>query len=176
MKRVLSVFLFFVMTLFLFNQLAFGAGDSSTKIAVMDLKKLQAVSKKFQAIKAQIQKEVDQLQQKLAAQKEELLKIEAEFRKQSLMLSLDAQADKQKELKRKRLHLEYLYKDYTEQMKDAVREVEQKLLLDLKRIVKKIAEKEGYFLVLEIGTPGLIVYDDAIDITDEVVKAYDLSS
>jgi len=175
MKRVLSVFLFFVMTLFLFNQLAFGAGTSSTKIAVVDIQKLQAISKKFQAIKAQIQKKVDQLEKELNDQKEELMKIEAEFRKQSLMLSLDAQADKQKELKQKRLHLEYLYKDYTEQMKDTVREAEQKLLMDLKGITKKIAEKDGYLLVFEIRSPGLIVYDDTIDITDKVVQAYDLA-
>lgn len=174
MKRNLSIFLFLVMTIFLFNQLAFGAGDPSTKLAVIDIKKLQAISKRFQSIKAQIQKKVDQLEKKLNDQKEELLKAEAEFRKQSLMLSLDAQSDKQKELKRKRLQLEYLYKDYTEQMQDTVREAERKLLSDLKGITKTIAEKEGYILVFEINsTPGLLVYDDAIDITDQVVRAYD---
>lgn len=173
MKRVLSVSLFIIITLFLFNHLAFGAAASNAKIAVMDIKKLQAISKKFQTIKAQIQKKVDQLEKELNDQKDDLLKAEAEFRKQSLMLSLDAQADKQKELKSKRLHLEYLYKDYTEQMKDTVREAEQNLLVEVKGIVKKIAEKEGYILVLEIGTPGLIVYDDTIDITEKVVKNYD---
>ena len=174
MKRVLSIFMFFVLALFLFNQLAFGARASDSKIAVVDIQKFQAVSKKFQIIKAQIQKKVDVLEKELNDKKEELQKIEAEFRKQSLMLSLDAQADKQKELKQKRLHLEYLYKDYTEQMKDAVKEAEQKLLVDIKGITKKIAEKEGYLLVFEIRSPGLIVYDDTIDITDEVVQAYDL--
>ena len=176
MKRVLSIFMFFVLALFLFNQLAFGAGVNPTKIAVVDVKKLETVSKKFQVIKAQIQKKVDQLEKELNDKKEDLQKTEAEFRKQSLMLSLDAQADQQKELKKKRLYLEYLYKDYTEQMQDAVRSTEQKLLMEVKGIVKKIAEKEGYILVLEKNlTPGLIVYDDVIDITDRVVEIYDSS-
>ena len=176
MKRVLIVFLFFVMTLCLFNQFAFGAGANSTKIAVVDIKKLETVSKKFQAIKAQIQKKVDMLEKELNDKKEDLLKTEAEFRKQSLMLSFDAQADKQKELKKKKLYLEYLYKDYNEQMQDTVRSAEQKLLLEVKGIVKKLAEKEGYILVLEKNlTPGLIVYDDVIEITDKVVEVYDSS-
>jgi outer membrane protein len=116
---------------------------------------------------------VDELQKKLNEQKEDLLKIESEFQKQSLMLSLDAQVDKRKELKRKRLYLEYLYKDYSEQMKDAEREAAQKLGQELNGIVQKIAKEEGFLLVIDKGTPGLIVYDDAIEITDMVVKAYD---
>ena len=102
MKKVLSVFLFCLMTLFLVTPLAFGAGASNSKIAVVDIKKLEATSKKFQVIKAQIQKKVDQLEKELNDKKEDLLKTEAEFRKQSLMLSLDAQTDKQKELKNSR--------------------------------------------------------------------------
>lgn len=173
MKKVLSVIVFLMMTLLLLNPVAFGAGTAPLKIGVVDVKRLQSVSKRFQAIKAQLQKKVDDLQQKLNEQKEDLMKIESEFQKQSLMLSLDAQVDKQKELKRKRLYLEYLYKDYSEQMKEAEMEAAQRLGLELKDIVKKIAEKDGYVLVLEKGTPGLIAYDDVIEITDMVIKAYD---
>ena len=148
-------------------------GADATKMGVVDVKKLQSVSKRFQTTRAQLQKKVDDLQKKLDEQREDLLKVEAEFQKQSLMLSLDAQVDKQSELKKKMLYLEYLYKDYTEQMKDAEMEAAQKLGLELQDIVKKIAEKEGYLLVFEKGAPGLIVYDDVIEITDKVIQAYD---
>lgn len=171
MKRVLGIFLLLMITAFPFNQSALGA--QSLKIGVVDVKRLQDVSKRFQSIKADLQKKVDDLQKKLNEQKEDLMKIEAEFQKQSLMLSLDAQVDKQKELKRKRLYLEYLYKDYSEQMKEAEMEAAQKLGMELNGIVRKIAEKEGYVMVFEKGTPGLMVYDDVLEITDLVIKAYD---
>jgi len=173
MKNVLRVILIITMTFFLITPVVCGADSPPTKIAVVDVKKLQSVSKRFQAIRAQLQKKVDELQQKLNEQKEDLMKIESEFQKQSLMLSLDAQVDKQKELKKKRLYLEYLYKDYSQQMKDAEMEIGQKLGLELKGIVKKIVAEKGLVLVLEKGTPGLVAYDDAIDITDTVIKAYD---
>jgi outer membrane protein len=173
MQKFLKIILLVILALYFFSPIAQQAGAESLKIGVVDVKRLQSISKRFQTIKAQLQKKVDELQKKLNEQKEDLLKIESEFQKQSLMLSLDAQVDKQKELKRKRLYLEYLYKDYSEQMKDAEREAAQKLGLELKSIVKKIAEKEGYILIFEKGTPGLIVYDDVIEITDMVIEAYD---
>ncbi|HIJ20908.1 MAG TPA: OmpH family outer membrane protein, partial [Deltaproteobacteria bacterium] len=36
-----------------------------------------------------------------------------------------------------------------------------------------IAESEKYTIILEAGAVGLVYYNDAIDITDQVTKAYD---
>jgi Skp family chaperone for outer membrane proteins len=36
-----------------------------------------------------------------------------------------------------------------------------------------MAKRDGYTLILEQGAVGLIYYNDAIDITDQVTKAYD---
>ena len=42
-----------------------------------------------------------------------------------------------------------------------------------KKIVGEIGDKEGYTLILEKGTVGLMYYKDSIDITDKVIAAYD---
>ena len=39
---------------------------------------------------------------------------------------------------------------------------------------QEIAEKEAYTIILEKRTLGLVFYDDAIDLTEQVVKAYDM--
>ena len=39
----------------------------------------------------------------------------------------------------------------------------------------KIAKDGGYSLILERKSMGLIYADDSVDITDQVVKAYDSS-
>jgi Skp family chaperone for outer membrane proteins len=40
-------------------------------------------------------------------------------------------------------------------------------------VVEKLAENEGYTLILERRTMGLVYYSKAVDITDRVVEAYD---
>jgi len=113
------------------------------------------------------------MQKKLDEEKNALLELEQDFKKQSMMLSLDAQEDKKRELEKKTRYYKYLYEDFTQDMKDAEMEATKSVGKELEKVVQKIAEKDAYTLILERRTVGLIFYDDAIDITDQVTKAYD---
>ena len=44
---------------------------------------------------------------------------------------------------------------------------------ELEKVVEKIGGKEGYTLIMEKRTIGLIYFDKALDITDQVIKEYD---
>ena len=160
-----------VAIIFLFQSYALGA--DSFRIGEVDINGLQNRSKNFERTKVKLKKKLGALQIKLDKEKAALVKIEDEFRKQSMMLSLDAKEDKNRELKKKRRYLKYIYEDFSQQMKDAEMEVVRQFGKELKQVVKKVAEKKVLLLVLEKSTPGLIVYDDVIDITDQVTKEYD---
>jgi len=69
-----------------------------------------------------------------------------------------------------------MYEEVTQEMKNAEFEATRKVGKEIERIVKKMAEKEGYTVILEEGTVGLIYYNNAIDITDRVTKSYDASN
>jgi outer membrane protein len=153
----------------------YALGAKSSKIAVVDIQKLQSKSTTFQKERAKLKKTFDAMQKKLDAEKKALLKLEEDFKKQSMMLSLDAQEDKKRDLEKKRRYYKYLYEDLTQEMKNAEIQVTKKIGKDLQVIVKKVAEKEGYILILERRTIGLLFYDDVIDITDQVTEIYDRS-
>lgn len=147
--------------------------QDSFKIGVVDMQKFQERSKSFHKIREELRQKFESLQQKLEVEKNDLLKIEEEFKKQSMMLSLDAKEDKQKELEKKRRHYKYLYEEYTQEMKDAELEIRKKVGKELEKVVEKIGQKEGYLIILEKRTIGLIYYGDALDMTEQVIKAYD---
>lgn len=169
--KILSRLILVMIILFLFQSHALGAG--SIKIGVLDMQQFQKKSKVFQKIKWELKKKFDALQQKLEEEKKALRKLEEDFKKQSMMLSLDAKEDKKKELEKKRRYYKYLYGELTDEMKDAEVAATKKVSKELEGIVQKIGESEGYTLILEKRTLGLIFYDDTIDITDQVTEAYD---
>ncbi|MBL7102289.1 MAG: OmpH family outer membrane protein, partial [Desulfobacteraceae bacterium] len=103
----------------------------------------------------------------------QIAKIEEELQKQSMMLSLDAKEDKEMELGKRTRHYKYMYGEVTQEMKDAEFEATRKVGKDIEKVVEKIAKKEGYTIIVEAGTVGLVYYDNVIDITDRVIKAYD---
>jgi outer membrane protein len=66
---------------------------------------------------------------------------------------------------------------------DATRESQQfgaslvsKLRADMVSIIEALAKERGYDLVLDLGTSGVVTFNPAIDITDEVVRRYDASN
>jgi len=160
-----------VSIIFCFHYNALGADHQ--KIGVVDIQELQTKSKVFQRERAKLKKTFDAMQKKLDEEKTALLKLEEDFRKQSMMLSLDAKEDKKRELEKKRRYYKYLFEDFTQEMKDAETQATKKTFKELEKVVDKIAVDEGYIIILEKRTPGLIFYNDAIDITDHVAEAYD---
>jgi len=145
----------------------------SSKIAVINMQKLQEKSKKFQKIRGTLRQKYETLQKKLDNEKNELVKMEEELKKQGMMLSLDAKEDKQKELTKKKRHYKYLAEEFTQEMKQAEIEATNKFGKEIEKVVEKIGKREAYTLILGKRTMGLVYYDNAIDITDEVIKAYD---
>ena len=148
-------------------------GANTIKIGVVDIKKLQSQSKTFQKQRAKLKQKFDAMQEKLNAEEKAIRKLEQDFNKQSMMLSLDAKQDKKRELERKKRHYKYLYEDYSQEMKEIEKEATKKVGKDLEKILEKIATEERFMLILEKRTIGLLFYDDAIDITDRVTDAYD---
>ena len=164
-------FLVGISVILLFQHNALGA--NAYKIAVVDVQKLQKNSVAFQKTRANLKKTFEALQQKLDGERDALLKLEANLKKQGMMLSLDAQEDKRRELEKKKRYYQYIYEDYTQEMKQIEVEATRKIGKEMEKIVENIADKEGYILILERRTLGLLYYSNAIDITDQVTKAYD---
>ncbi len=148
-------------------------GQKPFKVAVVDIQRLQNQSAVFQKQRAKLKNKFDLMQKKLKDEEQAIRKLEEDFNKQSMMLSLDAKEDKKREVERKKRHFKYLYEDYTQEMKDAEQEATKRVGKELEKIVQKIAAEKGYILIFERRTIGLIYFDDAIDITDQVTKAYD---
>jgi outer membrane protein len=143
------------------------------KIAVVNLDKFQQTSKSFQKTAAVMKNKFEDLQKKLDDERNLLAKLEEEFKKQSMMLSLDAQEDKKRELDKKRRYYKYLHDEFTQEMKDTEVEAIRKIMKELETVVEKLAEKEGYTLILERRTMGLVYFSKTVDITDRVIEAYD---
>ncbi len=151
-------------------------GASASKIAVVDMERLQNQSKAFQRERAKLKKKFDAMQKKLKDEEQAIRKLEEDYNKQSMMLSLDAKQDKKRELERKKRHYKYLYEDFTKEIKDEEEDATKAVGKNLEKILENIAKKEGFTIILERRTLGLIYYADAIDITDQVTEAYDKAS
>ncbi len=170
MKKVSLILVCLSLGLFAQHGLAWA---DNIKIGVLSMKRLQQNSAKFQKIREELKTKFNTLQKKLDSERDQITKIEEELQKQSMMLSLDAKEGKEMELGKKSRHYKYMYEEVTQEMKNAEYEATKKVGKEIEKIVEQIAKSEGYTLIMEEGTMGMIYYDNTIDITDRVTKAYD---
>ncbi len=157
--------------LFLFQSGALAAG--APKIGVVDVQRLQKESTAFRKLAADLKRKIQDMQLKLDKERGALREFEEEFKKQSMMLSLDAQGDKKRTLGKKRRKLKYLADDFTQDMKAIESEVMQRFGMEIRKIVQKIGQEESFTLIFEKRSIGVMYNGGAIDVTDKVIKAYD---
>ena len=141
------------------------------RIGVVDIQKLQEKSETFQKIRDKFTQKFEPLKQKLNNEEEEFGKLEEEFKKQSMMLSPDGKEDKLRELEKKKRHLKYSYEEFRREMRNAEEDSRKVVSVDLQKVVLQIGKAKGFSLIIDKA--GLLYLDDKLDITDEVIKAFD---
>ena len=159
--------------IFVFSFLTNAFCEEIYKIGVIDVLKLQEESKAFQKIRQDLKDKFLALEEKLEKERNEVLKLEEELKKQSMMLSLDAKQDKRRDLEKKMRRFKFLQNETAEEAKALELDARRDVIKKIENVVDKMAKKEGYSIILERRTVGLIYYKDAIDLTDKVTKAYD---
>jgi outer membrane protein len=143
------------------------------KFRVVDMQKFQSKSKSFQRAAATLTEKLKVKQRSLDKVKRNIIKMEEEIQKQSLVLKLDAREEKKGELEKQKRYYKYLFEEFKIEVKNAEIEATKRVSKELEKVVQAIADKEGYTIIFEKRTLGLIYYDDSLDITDQVIKAYD---
>jgi outer membrane protein len=169
MKRVFTVF---SIMFFLFFMSVFPAA-AETKIGVVDIQILQEESAQFQKVREQLQKRADELKSKLSKESANLAKLEEEYEKQSMMLSLDAKETKRRELEKKRRHYNYLFEEYNRELKETEMEATRTMSKQIRSVLGDIGKAGGFTIIMDSSTPGLLYEKGAVDVTKEVIRALD---
>lgn len=166
--------IFFLMLMIAFSVSAGPAlGEDSVSIGIVDMQRCIQESKEGQKIFEALKKKKESLQKKLDDKQKELLELRKELEKQSMMLSMDAQEDKKKDIERKARELEYFFKDLNEEMMRAQEKEKKEIFNELKEIIGNIGSEMKYDLIMERWAGGVLYFDESKEITDQVIKAYD---
>jgi len=169
MKRLFVGFSLMVFLCCLFVSPA--AADS--KIGIVDIQLLQEESAQFQQVRDRLQKTADELKAKLSRESSELAKLEQEYEKQSMMLSLDAKETKRRELEKKRRYYNYLFEEYNRELQEAEREATRAMSRQIRSVLSDIGKAGGFTIIMDSSAPGLLYEQGAVNITKEVIKALD---
>ena len=148
-------------------------GDNPQGIGYIDMQKALNSSISGKEARKEFTNKVKKTQELFEAKQEELKELKENLEKQSLILSEDARNEKEKEYQNRMRDYQRLIKDSQEELKGEESEMVKKIFKELRVIVGKIGEKGNYTMIFEKNASGILYGSETVDLTDEIVKAYD---
>ncbi len=170
---------------FVFSGLAFGqaprpaqpaapaaaASVTTGKIAFVDVMKFQQNSKKVKALADKLRQLQEGKREALEQKGKEIQEMEEKLRKQGPMLKEETRKDLEKTLQIRMIEIREAEKSAKGELEREGRETERIVMEDLKKVVSGLRNEKQYMFI--VNSFALLSADDALDITDEVVKRYD---
>lgn len=161
-KLVLALALVFIAST------AFAAGG----VAFIDLQKALNLSDAGVKAKAEIGQQVKKYEAKVAAEQEALKEMKKELDKQAVLLSDDARGKKEREFQQRAKEFQRFTKDIQEELQQKDADFTKKIIDEILKTARKIGKDKGYTVILEKSESSIIYGDSTVDLTDDVIKAY----
>ncbi|MBM4144767.1 MAG: OmpH family outer membrane protein [Nitrospira sp.] len=141
------------------------------KFGAIDVQKILNESEAGKKAKTDLESLIKSKQVSIDEKGKAIEKMKADIEKQASVLSADARKTKEDELEKLIREYQRLVQDSQAEVKKREAELTDGILKDIREIIDKIGEEEGYTLIVE---KGMIVYSSkGIDVTDSIIKKFD---
>ncbi len=167
--------LFFLM-LCMAVSVSLGAGVAAAadaqKIGYVDLRLALNESDAGKKAKVELESLIKTKQAAIEEKGKSIEKLKGELEKQASVLSGEAKKSKEDDIERQVRDYQRLVQDAQNDVKKKENELTGTILKDLRDVVNKIGQDEGYSIILE-NVEGIILYSRKdLDITDRVIKSF----
>jgi outer membrane protein len=145
---------------------------ADVKIGYVDLQRALNESAAGKKAKEDFRGQVERLESQLKGKKDELDKLKSDLETKGTVMA-DAQRKKlETEFEQKRLDLKRRFEDSQAELQKKDQELTGRIIQDLQAIIKEVGDRDGYTLILELGSSPVLYYKKSSDITDDVLSVY----
>lgn len=157
------------------SMVAMNAEAQGAKLAVIDVQRVVQESDKGKEAIQQIQAMAEEKGQQAQARQQELVQLREQLEKQRLTLSQERLESLTQDIQSKRVELERFNEDAQRELQAAERRMLGQLEQEILPVINQIGTDEGYTLIFNKFQSGLVYAAEAVDITDEVIRRYNMS-
>lgn len=168
MKRNMYLIAGLVLFVFVWTNTSFAA-EKIGFINIQDIIQHSNVGKKASE---EFKKIFEKKQESIKAMENEVKKLKDDLDKQAAVMTASARSDKEAAYQRKLRDYQILVDDTNKELQKRDQEYSQRMIPEILKVVRAIAEKEKYTLVLDIGTMPVPYYDKTYDISKKVIEDY----
>jgi outer membrane protein len=144
---------------------------SDIRLAYVDIQRALNECHNGKDVKVQFRSEIEHLQGRLQSEQDEVERLKKELEQKGTLMQPDERQNIEDDYTRKLHQFQDDYKNSRDDLQQKDNEMTGAIVRDLALVVEQIGQKSGYTMVMEKGS--LLWAVPSIDITDEVIRAYD---
>ncbi|MGA2527003.1 MAG: OmpH family outer membrane protein [Smithellaceae bacterium] len=148
---------------------------AADKIGFINMREIMQNSTSGKKAGEDLKKVAEKKQALISSAEKELKKMKDELDKQGSILTASARRDKEDAYQKKLRDYQLLVNDANEELKKRDQEISLKLLPEIVKIVRSIAEKEKYTLVIDIASMPVPYFAKEDDFSKKVIEEYNKS-
>jgi len=142
------------------------------KLGVVNFQKVLSNSSPGKMASAEMNKKGKEMEGNVKQREAELMALQKTLEREALVMGKDKSEQKQREFRIKANDYKNLKATYLKEFKQIQARHFNKIKTEVLALATEVGKKKGFDLILEINEGGVMYYNDAIDITDELIKAY----
>jgi outer membrane protein len=147
--------------------------QQTTKAGVINSQQAFTASVEGKKAQAQLLDQENKIKSDLARLDTEIKTLETKLTTQRMTLSNEAALQIQSDLDKKTTTRKRREEDGTREAQQLQISLVQKIRGDMVGLIEALAKEKGLDLVLDLGASGIVFFNPALDITDEVIRRYD---
>lgn len=168
MKKNIYLVAGIIFAFFVFSTSSFAVD----KIGFINLQEIMQNSNAGKKAADDFKKYYDKETQEIKTAEKELKKMKDELDKQGSIMTQSSQKEKESAYQKKLRDYQLLVNDTNEELKKRDQEMTQKLMPGIMKIVRTIAEKEKYTLVIDVATLPIPYYAKENDFSKKVIDEF----
>ncbi len=151
------------------------AGFAQQNVGVVNSKEILDKSIEGKKIMNRLQQKEKEYKTKLAAMDEEIRKLNTKLSTQRLTLTDEAMAQLSSDLDKKKTEQKRFAEDAQREMQALMNRLFQRLQIEVVPIIEAVGKEKNLVAIFDLERSGMIYFNPAINITDEVIQKYDAS-
>ena len=166
-------------SIFLFGLLFFGPMASTPfaaekRVGFVDIQKAVISTKEWKRSFETFKKNFAKEKKKIKSREARIKKMLADLSKQSFVLDPELKKKKEDKFRKEKVAFERYVQDQNEEFGKSEKEMTQKILLKMMKVIRKIGKEKKYTMILEQKV--VLYHDKGNDLTSLAIKAYDRSN
>lgn len=142
-------------------------------IGLVDIQRVITSIKEGVNVQKTLEKSFNDKKNILKKDEDKIKKAQEDFKKQSMVLAEAARMNKEREIQEQMMKLQSKTMEFQKEIQKMEQDLKKPILDKLRPIIDEVSKTNKVAMTFELSAAPIVYAESKVDITDEVIKAYD---